>query len=83
MSDKVRLLSELRAILRTSLALQRAGAATSRLGRAQGEVDGYMRALLDAGMATQSELLRLVAEERATANGPALGLVSGGAGVAA
>jgi hypothetical protein len=35
-------------------------------------VDGYMRALIDTGCATQKELLAVVAEERKEVFGPAL-----------
>jgi hypothetical protein len=41
-----------------------------------------MKALLDAGMATQQELLTMVAEERARVDGPAV-RVSGAAEIAA
>ena len=37
-----------------------------------GYVDGYMEALLEANIATQRELLAMVAEERANIHGPAL-----------
>jgi hypothetical protein len=48
------------------------GVSYQRLARAHGYVDGYMKALLDAGMATQQELLTLVAAERAKVDGPAV-----------
>lgn len=50
------------------------GAAGPKLARAQGFVDGYMRALLDAKLATQRELLAVVAEERSNINGPPSGV---------
>jgi hypothetical protein len=62
--------AELRALVRESLTLQNQGATYSKLSRAQGAVDGYMRALLDAGLATNKDLLRLVSDERARINGP-------------
>lgn len=67
------LLDELRVLLRVSLRLQKQGAFYSKLSHAQGQVDGYMRALLDHRLATRAEILRVVAEERAAANGPATG----------
>jgi hypothetical protein len=55
-----------------------AGTSHVRMARAHGYVDGYMRALIEAQLATRDELLRLVAEERARVDGPALGYVSYG-----
>jgi hypothetical protein len=40
------------------------GAAYARLSRAHGYADGYMRALLDAGLIDKAELLSLVGETR-------------------
>jgi hypothetical protein len=40
------------------------GARRDKLARAHGYADGYMRALLDLGVAEQKELLQLVLEER-------------------
>ena len=48
------------------------GTMRSRIARAHGYVDGYMRALLDLGFATRAELLELVARERERVAGPAL-----------
>lgn len=42
-----------------------------KMARVHGYVDGYMRALLDHGVADKHELLELVAEERAAVSGPA------------
>jgi hypothetical protein len=71
MRTKAEILSTLETLLRDLLA---AAAATERgrLARAHGYVDGYMRALLDLGVADQSELLKLVAAERERASGPAI-----------
>ncbi len=63
--------STLRGLLREALVLRSEGASAARLARANGSVDGYMRALLDAGFASQRELLDLVARERAAVGGPA------------
>ena len=43
----------------------------ARLSRAHGYVDGYMRALIETGAATQKELLEVVSAERVTVDGPA------------
>ncbi|HEX3597984.1 MAG TPA: hypothetical protein VHU80_22900 [Polyangiaceae bacterium] len=51
--------------------LRREGAAYARLARQHGYVDGYMRVLLESGVATRSELLEVVAAERVRADGPA------------
>jgi len=40
------------------------GAAYARLSRAHGYADGYMRALLDAGLIDKDELLTLVGDTR-------------------
>lgn len=65
------MLQELRRMLRESFTLQHEGGSYAKLARAQGNADGYMRALLDAGHASQRELLALVGEERAAVRGPA------------
>jgi hypothetical protein len=73
MKDEV--LEELRAMFRNVLAASAAGDNHTRLSRARGCVDGYMRALLDLGIVTRGELLELIATERARAHGPAVGAV--------
>lgn len=40
------------------------GAAYAKLARAHGYADGYMRALLDAGLVEQRELLVAIGEEK-------------------
>jgi hypothetical protein len=67
------MLSTLRALLREALVLKSAGVPQAKLTRANGAVDGYMRAMLDAGLASQGELLALVAEERTALGGPSTG----------
>lgn len=64
-------LAELRRALRVMLTLMNEGSTFPKLSRAQGYVDGYMRALLDGKLASQKELLAVVAEERAAMNGAA------------
>jgi hypothetical protein len=71
MRRKGEMLEELRRMLNEALTAQAAGGSYSKLAKAQGAVDGYMRALLDSGLATKQELLELVAAERVRINGPA------------
>ena len=76
MRTGVEMISELRTMLRDMLAASASGAGGARLARAHGYVDGYMRALLESGQASQAELLALVAAERAKVSGPALRTVA-------
>ena len=64
-------LDNLRSLLNDAFTLQQKGALGARIGRAYGMVDGYMRALVELGFATQKELSRVVAEERTKRLGPA------------
>ncbi|HJL18293.1 MAG TPA: hypothetical protein RMH99_21700 [Sandaracinaceae bacterium LLY-WYZ-13_1] len=41
-----------------------AGSAYAKLARAHGYADGYMRALMDAGLVDRQELLKAVADAR-------------------
>jgi hypothetical protein len=75
MRTKAEVLSELQTMLRDLLAAAAAGGGRARIARAHGYVDGYMRALLDLGIAQQPELLQLVAAERERASGPAVRVV--------
>lgn len=70
--SKEEMLSELRTMLRDVFAAQAAGQVQSRVARAHGYVDGFMRALLETGVAAKHELLELVAAEREHVSGPAL-----------
>jgi hypothetical protein len=70
--SKDELLTELRGMLRDVFAAQAAGQVQARIARAHGYVDGFMRALLDSGVAGKRELLALVASEREQISGPAL-----------
>jgi hypothetical protein len=69
--SKAAMLENLRVMLRDVFRLRRDGAAYARLSRAHGYVDGYMRALMESNVATQQELLDLVAAERTRLDGPA------------
>lgn len=64
-------IAELRRALRDMLTLMNQGSTFPKLSRAQGYVDGYMSAMLEANLVSQKELLAVVAEERAKMNGPA------------
>jgi hypothetical protein len=75
MQTKDDALRELRSLLRAALVATAAGGDHARLSRAHGLVDGYLRALLDLGVASRSELLGLVAAERERAGGPATRVV--------
>lgn len=81
--SKPAMLDNLRTMLRDVFKLRREGAAYARLARAHGYVDGYMRVLLETGVATRNELLQLVASERVRADGPATAPVEADAEVAA
>ena len=69
-TSKAEMLDELRNMLRDVLALRAEGVAYARLARAHGYIDGYMRALIETGIADQKELLSLVSQERSRALGP-------------
>ncbi|AKT40426.1 hypothetical protein [Chondromyces crocatus] len=71
MRSKSEMLAELGGLLREMFEARAAGGLNPRIARTQGQVDGYMRALLDQGTATRQELLTLVSEERTRASGPA------------
>jgi hypothetical protein len=72
MQSKARILEELRGMLKDVFAATASGNAYSRVARAHGYVDGFMRALLDTGFASKAELLALVAQEREQISGPAV-----------
>ena len=65
------LIHTLRDLLGAAFALHQKGAVGARVGRSYGMADGYMRALIDLGVASQKELGMVVAEERARLLGPA------------
>lgn len=69
--SKMELLDNLRGMVRDMLRLRSEGGAYAKLARAHGYVDGYMRVLLETGVADSKALLKLVAEERARFEGPA------------
>jgi hypothetical protein len=69
--SKAEMLETLRKLLRDALRLRREGAAYARMARANGYVDGYMRVLLESGLAEYKELLEVVGDERRRFDGPA------------
>lgn len=70
MHRKDQMLRELDVLLRDMLEMRYRGGDHARFAHAQGLVDGYMRALLDGGLATRGELLAVVREQRAALDGP-------------
>jgi hypothetical protein len=73
--SKTEMIDTLRNLIQQAIAEHHRGAGHARLTRVSGAVDGYMRALLDAGIAKQDELLAIVASERARQDGPATAVV--------
>ena len=68
-------LDELRRMLHDLFVATEQGVAQPRLARAHGYADGYMKAMLQAGIVNQRELLTIVAEERGRVAGPATRLL--------
>ena len=58
------LVNTLRTLLRETMKARFEGGAYGKLARAHGYADGYMRALMDAGLVDQRELLTIVGSER-------------------
>ena len=71
MKSKSEMLRELEKMLYDVFAARAAGTSHPRTARAHGYVDGYMKALLETGMADEKELLGLVARQREKVDGPA------------
>jgi hypothetical protein len=61
---KEELTGTIRNLLRNVMRARFEGGAYAKLARANGYADGYMRALMDAGVVDQRELLALVGAER-------------------
>jgi hypothetical protein len=72
MENKSEMLNELKRMLNDVLVARNKGATYPRLLRAHGYIDGYMKAMLEAGIVSRPELLTLVAEERSLVNGAAV-----------
>ena len=73
--SKMELLDRVRALVADVTRARFAGGAYAKLARAHGYVDGYMRALIETGVATRKELLELVAQARTRVDGPATRVV--------
>lgn len=67
---KEQLLETVRDLLRDAMRARFEGAAYARLSRVHGYTDGYMAALLDAGLIEQRALLSVVHEERSRLAAP-------------
>ncbi|MBI2893976.1 MAG: hypothetical protein HYY06_10520 [Deltaproteobacteria bacterium] len=63
-AHKPELVNVLRTLLTDVFTAQYEGATHQKLARAFGYADGYMRALLEAGVAHKEELIGIVIEER-------------------
>lgn len=61
---KDELLTVLRGLLDDVLSARFGGVAYAKLARAHGYADGYMRALLDAGLVDEQQLFELVSDQR-------------------
>jgi hypothetical protein len=72
MASRDEMITDLRTMLRDMFAASASGAGGARLARAHGYVDGYMRAMIEIGLATKSDLLAVVMAERERFAGPAL-----------
>ena len=71
-ATREQIVNELRTMLRDVFVAKSGGETYSRLARAHGYVDGYMRALLETGTVSRDELLAIVAAEREQVSGPAM-----------
>jgi hypothetical protein len=83
MRTKSEMLSAVAGMLKEAFLAKAEGASQPRLARAYGYADGYLKALLDAGLANQKELLAIVADVRTAVSGPATETTETGADVAA
>jgi hypothetical protein len=61
----------LKGLLRDSMRLHAEGAPGSRLGQADGYVDGFIRALVEAGLSDQTTILGVIRDTRREVAGPA------------
>jgi hypothetical protein len=61
---KEELLNTLRGLLRDVVAARFEGGAYAKLSRVHGYADGYMAALLDAGIVEERSLLEVIRDER-------------------
>jgi hypothetical protein len=68
---RAEVLEILRSLLRESFRLQAEGGSQPRLSQALGYVDGYVRALIETGVADHATLLAIVRDVRAESRGAA------------
>lgn len=61
----------LKQLLRESMRLHAEGAPGSRLGQADGYVDGFIRALVEAGVSDHATILSVIRDARREFAGPA------------
>jgi hypothetical protein len=66
--DREKMVQALRDRLHEAFMSRYQGSAYARIARATGYADGYMQALLDAGLVAEKELLSVVGEERQRAH---------------
>ncbi len=71
MRSKTDMLRELEAMLHEVFEARARGAEHTRIVRTHGYIDGFMKAMLDAGTVTRQELLEIVARQRGLVYGPA------------
>jgi hypothetical protein len=62
--SKSELLSQIRTLVADVTRARFEGVLRVKLARAHGYADGYMRALLDAGLVDRAELLKAIGDER-------------------
>ncbi len=67
----------LKGLLRDSIRLHAEGAPGSRLGQADGYVDGFIRALVEAGLSDHATILAVIRDARREFAGPATRTVEG------
>lgn len=71
MRSKTEMLRELEGMLREVFEARARGDEHMRLVRTHGYIDGFMKAMLDAGTVSRQELLEIVSKQRGLVYGPA------------
>ncbi|MFC1641121.1 hypothetical protein ACFL5O_00320 [Myxococcota bacterium] len=74
-ASKRDMLQGVRQLVREALEMRERGTSFPKLAHVQGMIDGSMRVLLEAGIASRAELLALVAKERERRQGPAIAVL--------
>ena len=70
------LLGTLGDLLRSSFQMRREGGQVSKMAHAQGYADGYVRALVDAGLVSERDVLGYIQIVRRGVDGPATQKIS-------